>query len=418
MRRLKTLMIILILITFSWSAIINNTPDLTGWQRQLKIGPKINGNYFFPYFDESSEQGIFSPGIGALLSCDISNRLALNLAIEYNQVKIGQEPELLNKVIQANVTGKFYVLRGNQINPFVDLGGGLFSFTQDNGRSGMHSAFLINTGVGAEIPLADNINLVPGLDMNTTLKQDIEKSYSKNSTIDDIYFSLSLGVTYDIPLIKTKKQVIEQPKPVEDNWIEIPPQDSLANLKASLNGMEQKLNEYKNTAQEHNRKIQALSILVKNKTELIDSLEKKAESNIEASQRSTSRRLSFTTSNDDVYKQYNQYLDLYNQKNYQEAAGKFSKLLLRHPNHNLASNIAYWAGESYYGLGKYQDALEYFNIVEGYQQSPKHDDALIMAGQTLLKLDKVEKANAIFEELLNKYPDSEYAELAREYLNR
>ncbi|MCQ2741653.1 MAG: hypothetical protein MJ210_06045, partial [Alphaproteobacteria bacterium] len=46
---------------------------------------------------------------------------------------------------------------------------------------------------------------------------------------------------------------------------------------------------------------------------------------------------------------YQEALDSYNAKKYDDAIGRFTSLLTKHPEHKLAGNAQFWLGESYYG---------------------------------------------------------------------
>jgi len=69
-------------------------------------------------------------------------------------------------------------------------------------------------------------------------------------------------------------------------------------------------------------------------------------------------------------------------------------------------------------MGQYQKAIAAFNSVLHYTRSYKLDDALIMNGIIHLKLGNKTMARENFQELISKYPDSEYASKAMRYLGR
>ncbi|MBN1894346.1 tetratricopeptide repeat protein [bacterium] len=122
---------------------------------------------------------------------------------------------------------------------------------------------------------------------------------------------------------------------------------------------------------------------------------------------------------DDVFKrEYQAALDLFYNKQYSQAIESFQALRASNPNHGLASNCQYWIGESYNALKNYRAALEAFDAVLAYHQSYKFDDALIMGGLVNLKLGDVNAARDSFQELVSRYPNSEYASKAMRYLGR
>jgi TolA-binding protein len=84
----------------------------------------------------------------------------------------------------------------------------------------------------------------------------------------------------------------------------------------------------------------------------------------------------------------------------------------------LVSNCHYWIGESYNGMGNYQQAIQEFSTVLRYSSSYKLDDALIMSGVCYLKLGDSATARQQFQELVSRYPESEYAPTAMRYLGK
>ena len=122
--------------------------------------------------------------------------------------------------------------------------------------------------------------------------------------------------------------------------------------------------------------------------------------------------------NSQFKQQYNQVLQKVHAKQYQDAIAGFKALMNSNPNHKLASNCQYWIGECYNALGNYSKAIQAFNMVMEYRSSYKFDDALIMTGLCSMKMGDNDSARQKFQELVNRYPDSEYAPKAMRYLGR
>jgi len=115
---------------------------------------------------------------------------------------------------------------------------------------------------------------------------------------------------------------------------------------------------------------------------------------------------------------YKDALQLFYNKQYTQAINKFQNLMDSNPNHKLASNCQYWIGESYYAMGNYRQALNAFKSVFDFSSSYKFDDALIMNGVTYMKIGELELAKKNFQQLVQNYPNSEYAPKAMRYLGR
>ena len=84
-------------------------------------------------------------------------------------------------------------------------------------------------------------------------------------------------------------------------------------------------------------------------------------------------------------------------------------------NHSLADDIYYKKAQVFTQEGKYKEALEaYQRIVEVYGEAIYGDDALFkMAEIYQYNLKDIEKAKAMYQEFLNKYPGSVYSVEAR-----
>lgn len=158
---------------------------------------------------------------------------------------------------------------------------------------------------------------------------------------------------------------------------------------------------------------------------VIDDLQAKIEANeraiasVASSVAGASIPGSFGVNNALSFKQnYEDGLQEFYNKQFQNAIRIFSGLLVADPDHRLASNCQYWIGESYNAMGDYRKAIDAFNSVMRYRTSYKFDDALLMSGLCHLKLGDRDTARENFQLLVSRYPDSEYAPKAMRYLGR
>ncbi len=108
----------------------------------------------------------------------------------------------------------------------------------------------------------------------------------------------------------------------------------------------------------------------------------------------------------DMRSAYQSALDLVHQRNYAEAITQFQGLLNAGIRDDLASNCHYWIGESYYGLRKYQDAIQAFETVFDYKKSAKKDDAQLMIGNAYLASGNKDAAKEAYQKLVSGYPTS------------
>jgi len=113
---------------------------------------------------------------------------------------------------------------------------------------------------------------------------------------------------------------------------------------------------------------------------------------------------------------YQEARQLYLGKKYRDAIQKFQALLDENMRHSLSDNCQYWIGESYWGLGDYQQAAIAFEKVFTFQNSNKDPDAQLKLGLCYRLLGDKERAKQEFQKLIDHYPSSEYVSLARKYL--
>ncbi|MEC9346034.1 MAG: tol-pal system protein YbgF [Pseudomonadota bacterium] len=102
---------------------------------------------------------------------------------------------------------------------------------------------------------------------------------------------------------------------------------------------------------------------------------------------------------------YDQAFALLQARKFDEAETAFATFMERHPEHELAGNAQYWLGETYYVRGRREQAAQAF--LDGYQKyrnSSKAPDNLLKLGITLVDLNQVQDACAVFAELADRYP--------------
>ena len=115
---------------------------------------------------------------------------------------------------------------------------------------------------------------------------------------------------------------------------------------------------------------------------------------------------------------YKSALALYFDSDYEDAIIAFDELGVLDDSNPLSDNAQYWKGESFYGLGEWENALSAFETVLTYPQSNKNDYAQFKIGLCLLKMNNKAQANAAFQTLLESYPDSELISRVTKLMNR
>lgn len=114
---------------------------------------------------------------------------------------------------------------------------------------------------------------------------------------------------------------------------------------------------------------------------------------------------------------YDRVMEEFKHKDYEAALAGFRFFLEIHRQSSLAANAQYWIGECHFRLGHYKDALKsFYDVISYYPLSPKLAASSLKIGQTYTKLKDHEKARMMYERVIDEYPDSSEAEIARKAL--
>ena len=115
---------------------------------------------------------------------------------------------------------------------------------------------------------------------------------------------------------------------------------------------------------------------------------------------------------------YDRVMEEFKHRDYEAALAGFKLFIELHRESALASNAQYWIGECQYRLGRYRDALgSFYNVVSYYPLSHKLAASTLKIGQTYTKLGDHDKARMMFDRVVDQYPDSAEAELARKAID-
>jgi tol-pal system protein YbgF len=115
---------------------------------------------------------------------------------------------------------------------------------------------------------------------------------------------------------------------------------------------------------------------------------------------------------------YSQAYADYARGNYDVAIQGFTEYLRNYPSTDFSDNAQYWIGESYYGKKGYGDAIAAWDtLVRDYPSSDKLPDARVKKGMALEKMGRRRQALAEYRYVLDRYPNSPAARIARDHLN-
>ncbi len=103
--------------------------------------------------------------------------------------------------------------------------------------------------------------------------------------------------------------------------------------------------------------------------------------------------------------------------NYDLAITGFEEFLARHPEGELSDNAQFWIAESYFSQGDYEIAAEqYDRVIERYPGGDRVPAAYLKKGLCLMEMDQVPEGVVLLQHLIQTYPTSEEAALARDRL--
>ena len=114
---------------------------------------------------------------------------------------------------------------------------------------------------------------------------------------------------------------------------------------------------------------------------------------------------------------YSQAYADYARGNYDLAVQGFTEYIRNYPGTDFTDNAQYWIGECLYGKKMYADAIEAWNtLFKDYPASDKLPDARVKKGMALERLGRKSQALVEYRYVVDRYPNSQAARLARERL--
>ena len=108
----------------------------------------------------------------------------------------------------------------------------------------------------------------------------------------------------------------------------------------------------------------------------------------------------------------------YQREDFPMALDYFSNLVLDKTTKDIINNVLYWMADSYQQIGDFNNALISLEKILTDPDSDHLDDALIKKGLLHRKLGQTEESLIVFNQLVNNFPRSEYAKLARMEIKR
>lgn len=105
--------------------------------------------------------------------------------------------------------------------------------------------------------------------------------------------------------------------------------------------------------------------------------------------------------------------------NYEKARSYWAEFTDTFKSHPYRASAIFWQGQCYYKLKDYaRAALLYDDVIKKHPKSSKVPAAMLKQGYALLRLGKEKAGNAALDLLVKKFPDSNEAKQARNYLQK
>ena len=115
---------------------------------------------------------------------------------------------------------------------------------------------------------------------------------------------------------------------------------------------------------------------------------------------------------------YSQAYADYARGNYDLAIQAFTEYIRAYPGTDFTDNAQYWIGECLYGKQKYAEAIEAWTaLFRDYPSSDKLPDARVKKGMALERLGRRSQALVEYRFVVDRFPNSPAARIARERLN-
>ncbi len=116
---------------------------------------------------------------------------------------------------------------------------------------------------------------------------------------------------------------------------------------------------------------------------------------------------------------YTQAKNLLDAEQVTAARSLFEKMLLAHPDHDLADNAMYWIGESWYAQSQWLKAAQSFvRVAKDYPRGNKVPDAMYKLAKSYEKMGDDPGAGEVLKQLSRQYPGTPAARRAVDDLQR
>lgn len=408
---------------------------------QSKFGVGAAAGIAHPFCDYPETGNALSGGaFGRYL---ISDRFNLSLGVGFSRLTdVNNEfKTFLNSV---DLMANFNLIPTGNFIPYASVGLGAFSFEYykypnnyplvngvktptrtsnfPSGDTYYDGSFIL--GGGVDLFVSPQVAISAMADYRFTMGDDIDGV--NNSAIKgskDGYLNARFGFTYFLGQRSSREQYdddllafeqLEFGEVEDDIFSQLEAEDSFSDRSQPQGALQTRYQELTSSINTKQQEINSLQQDLSFKDQRISDLEKE----LQSSGGSTRGGVYSSAGSGSFSNDYQSALQTYYAKDFSRAIGMFQDLKNRFPDHKLASNCDYWIGESYFAMADYRMAIQSFQNVFSHSFSYKKDDATLMLGRCYMRINDYDNARTMLQELINKYPDSEYIGKAKEWLSR
>lgn len=403
------------------------TPATHGgeFKDKLGVGASLGGNKLFCDLHHTN----IGPAFNLLATYKLHPKIFLMGSLGYGAFNEGDHcwvpPDTITinpNIIPIQLKGAYRLPALAKLSPYLHLGVEVFNFLKvDERKRYFDGSFLI--GGGLEYPLTENMGLNLMGDYHFTTGDNLDGSPNRGAK--DGYFSGSVGLVYyfkrpegiapPVPeepgkiIAKAEEEEISVEELTYPEEKEAPAEEDKYLRYAELKSLIDKL---KGELEKKDEEINRLKLEIAEKESRIRQLKEREPLLEEERIREAVQALS----PEEYKRRYDQGLESFFSRDYRGALRIFEELLSANPTHPLAGNCQYWIGECYNGLGKTSQAIDAFERVLTYRKTPKKAAALLMLGICYRKIGDRATAREKFSQVIDLYPNSEFARKARRYL--
>lgn len=190
--------------------------------------------------------------------------------------------------------------------------------------------------------------------------------------------------------------------------------ERLASIEAGLQEAGKRIEAYEALRQEDEKRIGEIRDAITAVEKKTAAVEKAAREAVKEASKQEPRQ---DAPKDDPEALYQKAYKYTSSKDYPNATEAFHKFLAAFPAHKYAVNAQYWLGEIYYAKGDWEMAiLEFDKVIKKYPGSEKTPASVLKQGFAFDKLGSRKEARVLLQEVVDKYPESPEASIAKKRL--